>query len=183
MSDMKGGKMDEVLYKWLLADRRSPIQKEPWPVDDLLWTPSVKPVICKSGWHGMVEKDVLAHLPGVGALLYEVEIRGDVVSSDNKFAAESMRIVNFIGEATEQRLRLFMCDVAEDVLPIYEAYAPNDDRPRKSIEAGRAYALDPTSETKAAWAAGAAEAAGAAARKEAMEKYSNWLVVRIESDL
>src|ERR1035438_1758263 len=150
------------LYKWLLADRTSPIQHKPWPLEHLLCTPNVKPIICKAGWHGMEERDVLSHLPGVGAMLYEVEVRGEIVRSDDKFAAESIRIKYVIGQATEQKLRLFMCDVAEDVLPIYEAYAPNDDRPRGSIEAGRAYALDPTSENKAARAAGAAKAARAA---------------------
>jgi hypothetical protein len=163
------------LYKWLLADRWTPTQRSHWPVDDLIWTPPAKPIICQSGWHGMEERDVLAHLPGVGALLYEVEVRGEFVQGGDKFAAESMRIVNFIGEATEQKLRLFMCDVAEEVLPIYEEWAPNDDRCRKSIEAGRAYALDPTNETKTAGAA-------RAARREAMDQYSNWLVVRIESN-
>src|ERR1035437_515368 len=232
------------LYKWLLADRRSPTKRFLWPDDDALWTPNAKPILCESGWHGMEEKDVLAHLPGVGAVLYEVEARGEIVKGSDKFAAESMRFKYVVGEATDQKLRLFMCDVAEDVLPIYEAWAPSDDRCRRSIEAGRAYALDPTDEKKAAGAAGtawavgavraaraaeaawaaraagaaeaaeaaraawagraagaawatgaawvagvagaaeaawAAEAAGAAEEREAMAKYSNWLIVRIES--
>src|ERR1035437_915644 len=199
------------LYKWLLADRRSPTKQFLWPDDDALWTPNAKPILCESGWHGMEEKDVLAHLPGVGAVLYEVEARGEIVKGSDKFAAESMRFKYVVGEATEQKLRLFMCDVAEDVLPIYEAWAPSDDRCRRSIEAGRAYALDPTDEKKAAgaaraagaaeaawaawaaeaagaaraaeaaWAAWAAGAAGAAEEREAMAKYSNWLIVRIES--
>src|ERR1035437_2164920 len=150
------------LYKWLLADRRSPTKQFLWPDDDALWTPNAKPILCESGWHGMEEKDVLAHLPGVGAVLYEVEARGEIVKGSDKFAAESMRFKYVVGEATEQKLRLFMCDVAEDVLPIYEAWAPSDDRCRRSIEAGRAYALDPTDEKKAAGAARAAGAAGAA---------------------
>src|ERR1035437_8748475 len=217
------------LYKWLLADRRSPTKQFLWPDDDALWTPNAKPILCESGWPGMEEKDVLAHLPGVGAVLYEVEARGEIVKGSDKFAAESMRFKYVVGEATEQKLRLFMCDVAEDVLPIYEAWAPSDDRCRRSIEAGRAYALDPTDEKKAAgaaraagaagaagtawavgavraaraaeaawaawaagaagaaeaasaaWAARAAGAAGAAEEREAMAKYSNWLIVRIES--
>ena len=167
------------LYKWLRADRRSPTKLFLWPDDDALWTPNAKPILCRSGWHGMEEKDVLAHLPGVGAVLYEVEARGEIVKGNDKFAAESMRFKYVVGEATEQKLRLFMCDVAEDVLPIYEAWAPSDDRCRRSIEAGRAYALDPTDEKQAAGAAEAAGAAGGAA--EAMAKYSNWLIVRIES--
>jgi hypothetical protein len=234
------------LYKWLLADDRTPIQNVKWAAKVGEWTQKETPVICKSGWHGMREQDVLSHLPGVGAKLYVVETRGEMVHGSDKFAAESMRLVRILGVTTEQNLRLFMCDVAEDVLPIYEAWAPGDDRrARKSIEAGRAFALDPTNETKAAraaeaawaaraawaaWAAEAAEAAGAAraaraawaawaagaagaaeaawaawgaraagiagaaraaeaawgaeaARQDAMNKYSNWLVCRIESDI
>ena len=152
------------LYKWLLADRKSPTQRFQWPEDETLWTPNAKPVLCESGWHGMEEKDVLAHLPGVGAVLYEVEVRGEIVSGSDKFAAESMRFKYVIGEATAQKLRLFSCDVAQDVLPIYENYKPNDDRPRKAIEAARAYALDPSDVNKknAADAASASAAAAAA---------------------
>ena len=151
------------LYKWLLADDRTPIQNVKWAAKVGEWTQKETPVICKSGWHGMREQDVLSHLPGVGAKLYVVETRGEMVHGSDKFAAESMRLVRILGVTTEQNLRLFMCDVAEDVLPIYEAWAPGDDRrARKSIEAGRAFALDPTNETKAAEAAGAAGAARAA---------------------
>ena len=165
------------LYKWLLADDRTPIQNVKWAAKVGEWTQKETPVICKSGWHGMREQDVLSHLPGVGAKLYVVETRGEMVHGSDKFAAESMRLVRILGVTTEQNLRLFMCDVAEDVLPIYEAWAPGDDRrARKSIEAGRAFALDPTNETKAARAA-------EAARQDAMNKYSNWLVCRIESDI
>ena len=37
---------------------------------------------------------------------------------------------------------------AELVLPIFEKHYPNDDRPRKAIEAAKAYLLDPTEENK-----------------------------------
>ena len=133
--------MTESLYKWLQADRTTPTQGFLWPEDETLWTPNVKPILGESGWHGVEEKDVLTHLPGVGAVLYEVEVRGDVVKGGDKFAAESMRFKYVVGEATERNLRLFACDVAEDVLPAFESECPNDLRPRTAIEVARRYAL------------------------------------------
>ena len=159
------------LYKWLTADRRSPTQRFHWPEEDALWTPNVKPELCESGWHGMEEKDVLKHLPGVGAVLYEVEVRGEIVHGDDKFAAESMRFKYVVGEATDRNLRLFAADCAEDVLPLFLKVRPNDDRPRLAIEAARQFANGEIG-----------DAARAAARAAAWAKYSNWLVVRIESD-
>ena len=58
------------------------------------------------------------------------------------------------------------------VLPIFEKAYPKDDRPRKAIEAARAYALNPSKETAyaAAYAAAAdADAANAAACASAYE--------------
>ena len=202
--------MTESLYKWLRADRTTPTQKFPWPEDETLWTPNVKPVLCVSGWHGVEEKDVLKHLLGVGSVLYEVEVRGEVVRGGDKFAAESMRFKYVVGEATERNLRLFSCDVAEDVLSAFEAEYPNDHRPRTAIEVARRYALGQATyaelmaadsaaysaaNSAAYWAAYSAArsaadsaadsaaywAAYSAADWAASAKHSNWLVVRIES--
>ena len=202
--------MTESLYKWLRADRTTPTQKFRWPEAETLWTPNVKPVLCVSGWHGVEEKDVLKHLPGVGAVLYEVEVRGEVVEGGDKFAAESMRFKYVVGEATERNLRLFACDVSEDVLPAFEAEYPSDQRPRTAIEVARRYALGEATYAEltgarsaadsaaysaahsvatlaAYWAAHSAahsaadSAAHSAADWAASAKYSNWLVVRIES--
>ncbi len=214
--------MTERLYKWLLADDTTPVQHKPWPVKVGEWTPEEEPVLCESGWHGVREKDVLAHLPGrLGAKLYVVEAKG-IVHGDDKFAALSMRLVEHIGTTDESNLRLFACDVAEDVLDLFEDKYPNDRRPREAIEVSRRYAMgEATREERdaagdAAWdaardaagaAAGAAawdaarDAAGAvagaaawaaawdaagdaawdAARDAAGARYSNWLVVRLES--
>ena len=45
-----------------------------------------------------------------------------------------------IDDLTEQEQRLIAADFAERVLPLFEAEYPDDDRPRKAIEAARAYA-------------------------------------------
>ena len=160
--------MSEPLYKWLNADRTSPTQRFQWPEDDALWTPPAKPILCESGWHGMEEKDVLTHLPGVGAVLYEVEVRGEIVRGSDKLSAESMRFKYIIGAATERNLRLFAADCAEDVLPLFLKIRPNDDRPAQALAVARRYANGEATESEraaaraAAWAA-AWDAARAAA--------------------
>ena len=64
-----------------------------------------------------------------------------------------------IDDLTEQEQRLIVADFAERVLPIFEAHYPDDDRPRKAIEAARAYARGEITKEQldaagdAAWAA------------------------------
>ena len=67
--------------------------------------------------------------------------------------------------------RLFACDCAQEVLPIYERLVPGDDRPRKAVETARAFALGAATSEELAAARAAARAAedaawadGAAAR-------------------
>ena len=211
--------MTDRLYKWLLPDMTTAVQGETWPVAVGEWTPKETPILCASGWHGMREKDVLAHLPStLGAQLWVVEVKGKIVHGDDKFAASQMRLIECIGTTDESNLRLFACDVAEDALDIFEDEYPNDTRPRNAIEvsrrfangdatrreltaagdAARAAARDAAGDAAwaaagdaawaaardAAWAAAgdaARDAAWAAAGDAAWARYSNWLVVRIES--
>ena len=156
------------LYKWIHDDNTTGYQRKPWPVDSAQWTPTEVPVICRSGWHACYEKDVLNHCPSPGASLYEVEVRGKVVEGDDKISAESMRIKWYIGTATEQNLRLFAADCAEDVLPIFYKVSPNDNRPAEAIRVARLYANGEASDEQRRTARDAAgDAAGAAARDAA----------------
>ena len=178
------------LYKWMLPGMLTSTQKKPWPVKVGEWTPTETPVLCVSGWHGVTEKDVLEHLPSqLGAQLWVVETKGQVAHGDDKFAASRMKLVECIGTTDETNLRLFACDVAEDVLDIFESKRPNDSRPRNAIGVARRYVATAATqkELAAAWAAAwyaAWYAAGAAAWDAAWDAwaiYSNWLVVRLES--
>src|ERR1017187_8833988 len=129
------------LYKWMLPGMKTSYQNRVWPVEVGEWTAKETPVLCKSGWHGCEEKDVLTHLPAeIGATLWAVEIRGARVDGSDKFASESMKLVREIGTTTERNLRLFAADCAEDVLPIFWKVSPNDMRPRDCIEVVRRYA-------------------------------------------
>jgi hypothetical protein len=161
------------LYKWMLPGLRTALQEKEWPVAVGEWTPAETPVLCESGWHATEEKDALTHLPdGVGAELWVVERRGAVVKGDDKFAAESLRLVHHVGTTDEVKLRLFAADCAGDVLYLFEEELPGDDRPRRAIEAARAYARGEVGAAArdaagaAAWAAAGA-AAGTAARAAA----------------
>ena len=156
-------------YKWLLPDGRTPIQRTPWPVAVGEWTPAETPVLCRSGWHAMRERDVLTHLPStLGSRLYRVSVRGEVVDGDNKVAAASMRLDDMLGVTTEENLRLFACDVARDVLPLFESHSPGDDRPRRTIEVAGRYATGhATAAELSAARAAARDAAWAAARAAA----------------
>ena len=64
-----------------------------------------------------------------------------------------------IDDLNDQEQRLIAADFAERVLPIFEAHYPDDDRPRKSIEAVRAYARGEITKEQLSAAGSAAGAA------------------------
>ena len=66
-------------------------------------------------------------------------------------------------DVKDKDIRLFAADCAELVLPIYEKQYPNDDRPRKAIQAARDYANRLINEDELAAASAAASAAAGAA--------------------
>ena len=133
----------ETYYKVLAADGCSPIHggrgkwflpKEKGPGE---WMPAVKPVLCKSGYHFVT----LDQLPKwIGPTLYEVEVRGEVLRAEDKSVAAQARLIRRVDTWNEKTLRLFAADCAEHVLGIYEKTYPNDDRPRKAIQAARDFA-------------------------------------------
>jgi hypothetical protein len=69
----------------------------------------------------------------------------------------------FVRSIEKDRLRLVAADFAERVLHIYESKYPNDDRPRKAIEAARSGDKNAAADADAADAAAAAAYAAAAA--------------------
>ena len=181
------------LYKWMLPGLITPTQNKTWPVAVGEWTPETKPVLCQSGWHGMEEKDVLGYLPSrAGAELYLVEIKGTILTGEDKFAVESMRLVEKVGETTKENLRLFACDCAEDALSLI---VNPDPRSVRAIEVARQYSHGLATDSELSAARSAAESAWSAARsaarsaaecagyaesaESARSRYSNWLVVRV----
>jgi hypothetical protein len=105
-----------------------------------------------------------------------------VQPAGDKVVVRQARVLRKVDAWNDRNLRLFACDCAERVLPLFEKDHPNDNRPRAAIETARRFAngqatweeLDATwAAVAAAWAAwdaardAARAAAGAAARDAA----------------
>ena len=140
-------------YKSLTADNKGPYSEFdfmpylPKNGKPGKWLPIVKTLEpCESGWHGCQSKDLI---DWINAQVWEIETRGKVKRSDNKFCAEQIRFVRKV--LNEYDIRVFACDCADHVLHFFEDKYPNDKRPREAIEAGRKFAKGEIS--AAAWAA------------------------------
>jgi len=143
------------------------------------WMPPVKGelVPCLNGYHVVS----IEQLPmWLGERIFEVEVGDEIVHADDKSVVRTCRLTRECTGWNERTARLFACDCAERVLPLYEAYY-DDDSPRKAIEVARRYAEGTATREElaasraaaryAAWAAeeAAAEAAARAAAWAAAE--------------
>ena len=79
--------------------------------------------------------------------------------------------------------RVFACDCAERVLPIFEREFPNDARPRTAIAVARRFAVGDATEAEraaaGAAAGAAADAVGAAAMSAAWDAETSWQATRL----
>jgi hypothetical protein len=115
---------------------------------------------CQYGYHASPSLwDALRYAPG--ALACKVELSGTIVPhGDDKYAASTRKLIAAVN--VERELRLFAADCAEHVLYLFEEKYPDDDRPRKAIQAARDFANGLITAANAAYAAYAAYAANAA---------------------
>ena len=127
---------------------------------------------CQRGYHASPSLwQALTYAPGPVAC--RVELSGEIIPHNgDKFAASTRKLIAAVN--VDKDLRLFAADCAEHVLYLFEREYPNDDRPRKAIQAardfaeGRISAAARATPADAAWnAARAAWNAGAAARAAA----------------
>ena len=127
------------------------------------WMPAIKGIRpCARGYHFVN----IEQLPQwLGPTLYEIEVRGQVIHQADKSVAEQARLVRKVETWNDKTLRLFAADCAERVLGLYEKQYPNDDRPRKAIQAARDFANGLITEDAAGTAAAAAFDAVANAAK------------------
>jgi hypothetical protein len=86
---------------------------------------------CEDGWDKL-----LNYLGKTQADNEPLSIATIIQSNGIKDALWALRAV----EGKDKEIRLFAADCADLVLPIYEKQYPNDDRPRKAIQAARDYA-------------------------------------------
>jgi len=96
-------------------------------------------VLCKWGYHFCTPAQLLRYLYQAQTIC-EVIPHGEVLIDDEKCCTvgpiEILEPLNW----NERIARLFAADCAEHVLRRFEKACPNDDRPRKAIEAARKFA-------------------------------------------
>ena len=173
-SMQKGMKSSHGSIKW---------KKGKWFIEDNI-------SICNRGFHA--SENVIHAMGYVSCeVLAKVEVRGEVIRQDDKQVWSEMRIVEAYEWTKEDSVKLAIY-AAELVIEIYEKKYPNDDRPRKAIEAAKAYLKTPSDAAAdaatdaaayatdaAAYAAYAAAravayAARAAAKEEILKKCHNY---------
>ena len=157
--------MAEILYKVTAPDGR-PVNggtgQYSLPVDGTPgeWMPPHEVIPCKSGYH-LVTIDQLINW--IGETVWVAEGKGERVDHGDKIVFEQARLVRLTAWNTT-KARLFAADCAEHVLHLFERQFPNDNRPRKAIEAARAAnaSANAYASASAAYAASAANAYAAA---------------------
>ena len=104
------------------------------------WMPKLtKLVPCEHGYHIVMAHQIPWWMKN-NCQIFEVETSGKVINDSDKFVCGKVRLVKHMQFDPEITPRLFAADCVEHVLHYYEDKYPGDDRPRKSIEAGRKYA-------------------------------------------
>lgn len=124
------------------------------------WVPALEGrlVPCEHGYHLCQADDLLWWIK---PRLFEAEVAPgtETIRHNNKkpssktVARGPVRLLREISSWNATSARLFACDCAERVLPLFEAAYPNDTRPREGIVAARQYANGMATyfELRAAW--------------------------------
>ena len=172
--EQEGEVSEQMLYKVLGPDDRpcnggSGEYNLPHDGQPGEWMPPIEGELipCENGYHLCT----LAQLPSwLASRIYEAEGRGDHVDGGDKIAYREVRLLRLCAGWNERTARLFACDCAERVLPIYERDYPGDMRPRDAIAVARRFANgEATSRELCAAEAAAGDAARAAARAAAWD--------------
>lgn len=152
--------MKTTLWKSMKSGLKSGIGDMTWTVGKWEKYPD-KLEMCESGFHASVRAiDAMRY---VGCeILALVEVKGNHLEQHDKQVWESMRIVKaYEWKKKDSVAMAIFC--AELVIGIYEKKYPDDNRPRKAIEAAKAWLENPTKKNRHAAAASAAVAVAAAA--------------------
>ena len=164
-------------FKVLTVDNRScnggdislvwslPVQNEDGTWTPGEWMPDVSGnlVLCSNGYHLTDAEHLLGWL---NATIYEAEPSAEMIEGDDKVVCRSVRLLKQM-HWDDRIARLFACDCAEKLVPLYEKDHPNDKRPRHAIEVSRLFAEGKATRTELAAARAAARAAAWAAARAA----------------
>ena len=126
------------------------------------WMPKLTDITpCQRGYHLVT----LEQLPQwLGATIWVAEGRGEHIKESDKHVFSQARLLYKVDAWNGRTARIFACDCAERVLPIFEREYPNEKAPRNAIETARRFADGKaTSDELAAARDAARDAAGAAA--------------------
>lgn len=122
-------------------------------------------ILCASGFHCSKKvSHAFSYIPG--EVVAKVEVRGQSDIGNDKEAYSEMRIVRAYEWTKTDSVKLAIF-AAEQVIEVYEKEYPRDDRPRKAIEAAKAYLKYPTGATTHAVANAIYAATNAAANAAA----------------
>ena len=131
------------------------------------WMPKIEGELklCEHGYHLVKAEEILEWVKE-DCQIFEVEPKGKVTYDGSKGVCRSARLLKQLNW-NDKIARLFACDCAERVLPIFEKNYPDDKRPRVAIETVRRYVNGLSGEEELAAAEAAARAAETAARAAA----------------
>jgi len=134
---------DGKLYKCLAENGIGPLSGELWrlPYADQpgRWMPRVKGElrVCWNGYHLVRREQVWRWLSDE---LYEAEGRGDTLDGGNKVVFRQARLLRRVESWNERTARLLCCDLAELMIPFYEALYRDGKRLRRLVDVARRYA-------------------------------------------
>ena len=121
------------------------------------WMPKLTDITpCQRGYHLVT----LEQLPQwLGATIWVAEGRGEHIKESDKHVFSQARLLCKVDAWNERTARIFVCDCAERVLPIFEREYPNEKAPRNAIETARRFADGKATSDELAAARDAARAA------------------------
>jgi hypothetical protein len=118
------------------------IWPRPAPHHPAEWTPLIEyslPLeMCERGYHVLTQDQLLGSY--MQAELWRVEVAGEIVRGVDKLIVRQARLAERIETWNARNARLFACDCAERVLPLFEKLFPSDHHPRQAIECARRFA-------------------------------------------
>jgi len=129
-------------YRFVTDDLKSQNGDEQWAVGE--WKKVDGELeLCKTGLHACrTPYQSLTYV--YGTRWFKAEARGTILEGDDKFCASEMRLVE---EIPIKVIHQWAVDCAYRVLSIYEQHHPEDDRPRKALEAKQSWIDNPCEET------------------------------------
>src|SRR5208282_2154925 len=143
--------------------------EKPWEIGETrtIADPS-KIALCEYGYHSSPSLwDALQYASGPIACLVEISqpLFTDNTVNQCKAVSATRKLIKAVNNNRE--LRLFACDCAEHVLPIYEREHPDDKRPHQAIDVSRRFVDGKATQEELAAAQGAARDAAQGAARDA----------------